>query len=300
MALLKPANLEALNKTLVTMYNETFKRTESKVGELVITQPIGSSNFVHSFMLSFPDYRNWIDERVVNSVKIEEISGKTEKKELTIGIDVEDMLSEVTAPLIAQLGDLGYKSATLTDKMVAEFLQNGTSTNSKYTNFDGKPLFATDHPRDDGTTQSNNLTSTALTAANFITAYEAMMAFTDPTGAPLNIMPTHIVVPASLYLTAKGIVENPIDASGATNTLYNSVKVVHLPELNNQTTTWYLTSTHNGTAPFMKYELEAPKDTLLNDPSDHNFFWNDQVVYGSVARVAVRAGAWMQILRCIA
>lgn len=295
MALIKPSNLDSLNQTLVTMYNETFKRTESRVGDLYVNQPIGTANFVHSFMIAFPDYRTWVDERHVNSVKIEEIAGKTEKKELTIGIAVEDMLSDVIQPLIGQLGQLGYKAATLPDKMLAEFLINGSSTDAKYTNFDTKPLFATDHPQDDGSSQSNKITSNALTAANLITSFEAMMSLKDPQGSPLAIMPTHLVVPSALYLTAQQLVNNPIDSSGATNVMYGRLKVVHLPEIDSLTTTWYLMAVHNGTAPFMQYELEAPADTLLNDPSDHNFFWNDQVVYGSTARVAMRAGAWYQI-----
>jgi phage major head subunit gpT-like protein len=300
MALIKPSNLEQINKTLVTVYNETYKRTDSNVGELYIDQPIGTSNFVHSFILGMPDYRNWVDSRIVNSVKIEEIAGKTEKKELTIGIDVEDMLSDVTAPLISQLGTLGMKAKTLPDKMLAEFLINGTSTTDKYKNFDAKPLFATDHPLDSGGTQSNNITSNALSAANLITSFEAMMGYTDPLGAPLAIMPTHLVVPSALYLTACQLVQNPINASGETNVMFNRLKVVHLPELDAYTTTWYLMSVHNGTAPFMQYTLEAPLDTLLNDPSDPNYFYMDQVVYGSTARVAMRAGAWMQIQRNIA
>jgi phage major head subunit gpT-like protein len=210
------------------------------------------------------------------------------------------MLSDVTAPLIGQLGQLGYKAATLPDKMLAEFLTNGTSTDSKYANFDGDPLFSTTHTMDDGTNQSNNITSNALTATNLITSYEAMLTLKDPLGNPLGIMPTHIVVPSALYLTAKALVENPIDASGATNVMYNRLTVVHLPELDAAATTWYLMAVHNGTPPFMQYVLEEPADTLLNDPSDHNFFWNDQVVYGSVARVAMRAGAWYQIQRNIA
>jgi hypothetical protein len=50
-----------------------------------------------------------------------------------------------------------------------------------------------------------------------------------------------------------------------------------------------------GTPPFIKYELEAPVDTILDSESDHNYFWNDQVIFGSVARQSVYAGPWMLV-----
>lgn len=301
MALVKGSDFAALNKALITSYNETFKATTSNVADLVTVQPTnGYNQVVHSFVATMPKFRTWEGDKIVHSLKLERILVDTQKKELTVGIDVEDMMNPNVQNLIGQLSDMGQEAALLTDDMVAEFLMNGTSTDEKFENFDGLPLFSTAHPRDGLSNQSNNNTSQELTATNLQESYEQVMAYTDSTGKPLKLMPTHIIVPSALYLTAKALIENPFDASGATNTMYNSLKIVHLPELDAYPTTWYLTVTKGSTKPFMNYVLAAPVDTLLNDPSDPAFFNNDMVIYGSVARQAIAAAPWFLLQRNIA
>jgi len=297
MALIKGANLEDILKELVTSYNDVFVKTTSAVSDLVLDQDISQTQFVHAFMSAFPDYRTWVDERIVNSVKIEEIGGAVEKKELTIGVAVDDLKSGNSAMWKSQLAALGRKSATLKDKMLAEFLQNGTSTAAKYLNYDGLPLFSDSHTFTGGT-QDNNL-GLSLSESNLVTAFEAFMGMKDPSGSGMGVKPTHIIVPSQLYLTAKALVENPIDASGATNVLYGLLKVVHLPELDSVPATWYLVAVKDGIPPFMNYVFEAPSDTALDQDTDHNVFWNDQVVFGSVAKMAIRAGIYQLVMRSV-
>lgn len=299
MAFIKGDQLSAVDQTLVTAYNEVFNRVESNVADLVATQPVQQKAFVHAFKTGYPNFRKWTGEKIAKSVKAVEIAGTTEKWESTVEIDVEDMMSGLLTPLLGDMENLGDMAATYLDRAVAEFLQNGTSTDAPYLNYDGASLFG-NHTLDSGVVQSNNLTSLALNAANLITAYETVMGFKNPNGDPLNLMPTHLLVPNSLYLTAKALVENPIDASGATNVMYNKLKVVYLPELNNQSTTWYLTTTKGSSKPFMNYELEGPTFSSKNSPQDDNFFWSDKIVHGVTVRHAVKAGPWQLCLRCIA
>jgi phage major head subunit gpT-like protein len=299
MAFSKSSQLSAVNQTLVTTYNEVFKQVESNVGDLVVTQPVPEKTFVHAFVTGYPKMREWIGEKTPKSIKAEQIIGVAKPWESTVEIDVDDLLSPILRPILADLENLGETAATHLDELIASFLQNGTSSASEYQNFDGQPLFGT-HTNEDGTTQSNNNTSRELTAANLITSVEQFMKYTDPLGRPLKNRPTHLLVPSDLYFTAKALVENPIDASGATNTMFNALKVVYLPELDSQTTTWYLACVKGSVTPFINYELMAPELTVLNSPESENFFWKDKVVYGVVAKRAVKAGPWFLLQRNIA
>jgi phage major head subunit gpT-like protein len=300
MAFSKSSQLAAVNQTLITTYDEVFKAVQSNVGDLVVTQPVPEKKFVHAFVTGYPKMREWTGEKMPKSLKAEEIIGTAKAWESTIEIDVDDLLSPTLRPVLSGLENLGETAATHLDELIASFLQNGTSTSSEYVNFDGDPLFSTTHTNEDGVTnQSNNNTSQELTAANLIESYEQFMAYTDPLGRPLKNKPTHIIVPSALYLTAKTLVENPIDASGATNTMLGTLTVVHLPELDSEPTVWYLACVKGSSKPFINYELMAPELTVLNSPESENFFWKDKVVYGAVAKRCVKAGPWFLLQRNI-
>jgi phage major head subunit gpT-like protein len=299
MSLSKSDKLNEVNRTLVTTYNEVFSNVKSNVSELVSNQPTPTKKFVHAFVAGYPKMREWKGEKVPKTLKIEEIVGETKPYEDTVEIDVDDMLSPIVRPLLSIMEGLGSQAATHVDQLLASFLQNGTSTAAEYLNYDGGALFAT-HTLDDGTTQSNNLTSTALSATNLRTAITTMMGFKDPLGNPMKLVPTHLIVPSALYYTAKALVETPIDASGATNVLFNVLKIVRLPELDSQTTTWYVACVQGSSTPFVNYELQSPELTSLVGPESENVFWKDKQVFSVTAKRSVKAGPWQLLLRAIA
>lgn len=70
-----------------------------------------------------------------------------------------------------------------------------------------------------------------LTEAHYITAREAMMAFTNDEGQPLGIKPTHLVVGGTNEAAGKGLVEAQFTAAGASNIWYNTAKLVVCPWL---------------------------------------------------------------------
>lgn len=66
----------------------------------------------------------------------------------------------------------------------------------------------------------------ALDETNFEAAWEAMTAFTADNGRPLNMMPTHLVVPTNLHFDAKRLIERQLIGGGDTNIHTNSVEVI--------------------------------------------------------------------------
>ena len=72
----------------------------------------------------------------------------------------------------------------------------------------------------------------ALTAASFEAAYEAMLSFSTDEGRPLGIVPTHLVVPTSLWADAKKLIERDRVDGGDANIYHNRVQIIASAYLN--------------------------------------------------------------------
>jgi len=70
-----------------------------------------------------------------------------------------------------------------------------------------------------------------LDGTNYAAARAAMMGFKNDEGAPLGIIPTHLVVPPTLEAAGKRLVEMQNDANGAGNPWYGTAKLLVVPWL---------------------------------------------------------------------
>lgn len=70
-----------------------------------------------------------------------------------------------------------------------------------------------------------------LDATAYAAARAAMMAFKNEAGAPLGIVPTHLVVPPTLESAGRTLVEAATGANGASNPWFNTAKLVVVPWL---------------------------------------------------------------------
>ena len=71
-----------------------------------------------------------------------------------------------------------------------------------------------------------------------------MTAYTGEDGEPLGVNPRALIVcPPALEDTALEIVKADRDAAGATNVRKGQAEVIVIPELANESTTWYLADT---------------------------------------------------------
>jgi len=300
MALVKKAALEQLNKVALTTYNSFFTATESAVSQLVTRQPINGPAYVHSFITSVGALREWTGERVAKSVAVGEFTGRTKKWERTVEVDVEDVLTDLLTPFTQKMSAVGAAAATHLDERVAALLQDGIDATKRKT-YDGLAIFSASHARDDGTVQSNNNTSQALTSENLAESWEQMLALTDPEGKPLKMRPRYLVVPSQLVLTARDLVSSQLVNSGSSNVLNTlGLEIVHLPELDSQATTWYLLGGRPGMTPFMNYEFQAPQLASQTNATDDAVFYADKFVFGVTARNEVEAAPWECLQRNIA
>jgi phage major head subunit gpT-like protein len=305
MGILKSDKLQEANRTLLDTY-ETFASTiESQVAPIVTDERVPTEAYTHAFFSGIPDPRVWIGERLVKDVQFKEINGRTYPYETTIAAKIPDINSGIIGKYISQMKDMGSKSARLRDILVARLLNNGSSTSmtvdgitKSITNYDGGATFAT-HTMDDGSPQSNSLTSSALTHANLLVAYNRMAGFKNDLGQTLGVTPTYLIVPNALYTTAKALVENEFISDGTTtisNVLRGTLTIVKLPELTSDTT-WFLAGEKNGMKPFAFYEFEPGVVNVVDDPQSFPVHYKNEVEYGFYANVDACFGPWQLILK---
>ena len=111
------------------------------------------------------------------------------------------------------------------EKEAAKTFTGGFTTNI----FDGKKLFAADHPLVDSTGKGCNLVTGELSDANLKVAMQMMRETVDEAGNLINAKATTLIVPPALEHTAKAIL-NSTQLSGTnlndTNTVKGSLDLV--------------------------------------------------------------------------
>lgn len=204
---------------------------------------------------------------------------------------------------------MGIAAKALEDDKILELLQNGAST---VWGPDGKNFFATDHPKSPNGlasgTWSNLYTSTALTATNYETVLQDMMARVGWDNRAMNFMGGfELIVPPQLRATAKRIVEAEYSsdpgittAGGNTNVNRDSAKVRVCQALTNEPTVWYLAATGEVVKPFVIQEWAGLEMTWQTDPNNDAVF--EQEEYRAKVRRGVEGGHLdpHYISRCVA
>lgn len=139
---LTTANLQALFKG----YNTSFQQGFSELGDdakqfKLLAMDVKSTNAVevYPFLKSLPRMRQWLGDRVVNSLGAGEFSIKNRKFELTEGVsrdNIEDDTYGLYNPLFKEFG---RSTAEHPNELVIEALESNPLC------FDGQNLFDTDH-----------------------------------------------------------------------------------------------------------------------------------------------------------
>lgn len=134
---------------------------------------------------------------------------------------------------------LGRGARVTEERQAANIVLNGFTT----AGYDGKPLFAEDHPLINSTKTGCNLIHGALTDANLKKALTMLRKQPDEAGEIIDTHATQLVVAPENEFTAKAIV-NSILQSGTNNNDVNTVpnlKVVVWDYLSNDTTNpWFV------------------------------------------------------------
>jgi phage major head subunit gpT-like protein len=309
MATLTPAAILDLTfKSLDTRFKQGYSAVTNLMSDRLAMQIASSGESVkYGWPDLLPAVREWTGPRVHHNLtaRTQEIINK--KWELTVDVErtkLEDQQVEMYGPMAEMLG---REIAVFKDCRLTEVLEAGLTT----TTFDSQFFFDTDHPKDvDGIlsgTQSNKLTGTALTAANYQVALATGQNFVGRDGKPLGMFMdynnTVLMVPPALGKTGRELLNGEFIsvASGSTqsNVLMNSAQLMINPYLTSATA-WYLFDVSRPVKPLIWQTRTAPEFVQRTQNTDPDVFEHDVYTYGARLRGDAGYGLYFMAIYAVA
>ncbi|WP_417345707.1 Mu-like prophage major head subunit gpT family protein [Ferrimonas sp.] len=142
MAIINNATLNALRTMVRKEFQNALVNVDPKYKQIASVVPSNTKSNTYGWLGSMPGFREWIGDRVINSLKEHgyQITNKT--WENTIGVnrdDVEDDNLGIYTPMVQMLAQEG---AEFPDELVFALLEDGFASLC----YDGQNFFDTDHP----------------------------------------------------------------------------------------------------------------------------------------------------------
>lgn len=292
---INPANLDAMFYGFDARFQGAFQKTAPWASQLATEVPSTTRENRYHWMDMVPRMREWVGERVIRNLTSRVFSITNKPWELTVEVDKDDIEDDNLGVYNGWIDMVGQQARKWPDDVLTDVIQAARTTVCA----DGQYFFDTDHPvnidQSGLGTYSNNLTTTALTAANYGAARAAFNSRLGADGKPMMAMADTLVVPPALEDTARAILNSELIAPtaawagnvgsiAATNVYRNSAKLLVIPELNNEPTTWYLLDTSKPIKPFIWQLRKAPNFVSLFAPTDPNVFFRKKFIYGVDSR----------------
>ena len=295
--LVTKASIQALMTSFSSLYGEAFGRVPNWSDSLATQLTSSTKTATYGWMTRLPGMREWIGPRVLNNLETEDYVLTNKTFENTIAVDVNDIEDDNLGVYSPMMTEFGSANSKWKDKEVKKLLQDGENR----IGFDGKGLFAVDHPLDPAGVQSNLSTGTALTAENLEAVLTAMAVLTGNDGELLDVDPVKLVVPPQLAYTARVILAPTIsgDEGVVANPLHNIVELEVIRDLANEATTWYVMDTTKAIKALVFQTRQAPVLTQKTSLNDDCVFEDDQFRMGVKARGAAGVGVWFLAHKCV-
>lgn len=293
---LTPTSIRNLQTGFSRQFNVGLNRADSKL-EQIATRIVSSTRITtYGWMAKLLKMRKWDGPRVIQNLGAHAYSLENDLYELTVGVDVRDIRDDQLGVYSTLFEELGMTAKRWPSQLLKTVLQAGTTN----LGFDGVAFFGSTHPLNPAGNQDNDFAATALSAANFAVVRSAMAAFTGEDGEPLGVEGNLLIVPPQLADTAHTIVTATFGASGANNIQQGQARVLVVPELSNQGTTWYLFDDSNAIKGLVWQIRKQPELVAKTKPTDDNVFFDHQLIWGSDAEGAAGYGPWWLAARAIA
>lgn len=290
-----PAKVAGIFTQYEIAFHEGYNQPEVWHEKLCTIRPSSTSQNTYAWMSQLPMMREWLGERHVERLSLHGYTIVNRDFEKTVGLPANMVEDDAYGSLEPVVQELGYVARKNPDIVVREVIESNPAC------FDGKAFFDAAHPVDlyDPTkgTYGNLHTGKALTAETFAEAMVAMRKVKGPSGLPLGVRPSHIIVPAALVPVARRIVkadrmvEAVVQASPGTgfaapaldNIWKDSVEIIEIDELADEQA-WYLADLRRPLKPFIWQNRKAPQFAFLNQPTDANVFMRREFLFGVDSR----------------
>jgi phage major head subunit gpT-like protein len=147
-------------RTLYIAFNAAFANglgmAPSQFDQIATSVPSTTGTEEYGWLGQFPNMREWIGDRVVNSVKNHGYSVKNKTFEVTVGVPRENIEDDTYGLFTPMMTEMGRSVAAQPDQLVFGLLGAANTTVC----YDGQYYFDTDHPVTDanGVVQSQSNT----------------------------------------------------------------------------------------------------------------------------------------------
>lgn len=289
-------NIAKLQTGYSAIFRTGWTTAQPKLEQFATHMPSSARTNTYGWMAKLLAMRRWDGPRVIQNLKTYSYMLENVPFELTVGVQRRDIRDDLVGVYNPLFDDLGRVTKLWPDQQLRIALQAGTIN----LGFDGVAFFSTAHPLNPAGNQSNNFTTTALTGPNFSTVRAAMAGYTGEDGEVLGVNGNVLIVPPQLEDTANTIVTAEFGASGASNVQKGQAKVVVVPQLANQGTTWYVADDSNAIKGLIWQLREAVTFTPKTKMDDDNVFFEDQFIWGANSEGAAGYGFWALMARAIA
>jgi len=137
-----PSVLDAIFQSFSFVFNDALKGVEPTWSRVAMDVPSAASAENYGFLGQMPRMREWIGDRVVNSLDSFGYQIKNRTFESTIAIKREQIEDDVYGLFKPLFAEMGRSVALFPDELVFPLLDAGFATNC----YDGQYFFDTDHP----------------------------------------------------------------------------------------------------------------------------------------------------------
>lgn len=284
------------------MGDKGFGVTQSDLYKTIALEvPSTKSSETYAWLGQLPKMREWLSERVIQSLSEHSFTIVNKDFESTIRVDRNALEDEQYGQfkILAQL--MGQEAHRFYDEYLISVIEaNGLC-------YDGQNYFDTDHSEGDSGSQSNAPSAAAGyvvdTAAKFVTVLNlvssAMAQFKGDQGKHFGAKVTHVLVPTNLEWLARSAFDPDYSAAGETNTEKigkGRVKVLvseHLSTsgtLGHQPVYWLDLS--KPIKPFIFQNRKAPEFVALDGTDDYENFMSKGILYGVDNRFNMGYALW--------
>jgi len=136
------STLPMLYRAFNTAYQSGFSGVASQWQKIATLVPSGTAQEDYGWLGDIPAMREWIGDRIINTIKQHGYSIKNKKFELTQGVDRDKIMDDqlgIYTPLFQMMGN---SAGTHPDELIFALLALGFTTEC----YDGQNFFDTDHP----------------------------------------------------------------------------------------------------------------------------------------------------------
>lgn len=290
-----PAKVAGIFTQYEIAFHEGYNQPEVWYEKLCTIRSSGTSQNTYAWMGQLPMMREWVGPRVIERLSLHGYTIVNRDFEKTVALPQNMVEDDTYGSLEPVVQELGYAARKNPDVIVREAIEDNPEC------FDGKAFFAANHPVDlyDSSkgTYGNLHKSHALTPENFAKGMVAMRKVKGPSGLPLGVRPSHIIVPAALVPVARRIVKadrmvEPVTqaspgtgftAVGLDNIWKDSVEIIEIDELVDEEA-WYLADLRRPIKPFIWQNRQDPRFVWKNQPTDTNVFMEKEYLFGVDSR----------------